>query len=64
MKTRAKPHKWTSEDDDFIRVHYTQTYQSAKHIANSLGNATWQMRARIAVLGMNNRTHHRSMNKL
>ena len=53
-------HKWTEDEDDFLRTHYKQTHQSAQEIGKALNIPWGVVRARCGVLGICKRTGHTS----
>jgi pyruvate dehydrogenase complex dehydrogenase (E1) component len=55
---RMTMHKWTDEEDDYIRVNYRQSGESAQRIADALKLTRHQVKARAMVLGVGGITAH------
>lgn len=54
MTATSKPyrHRWTPEEDDYVRVHYEGTFRSCEAIARVLERTPYAVKARVSTLGL------------
>ncbi|MBN1690429.1 MAG: SANT/Myb domain-containing protein [Dehalococcoidia bacterium] len=57
-KVKGFYHRYTEQEDDYIRMHYKQSNESAQEIASKLNLTANQVKGRAHVMGLGKKTRH------